>query len=154
MSDAALAWRRRRSAFVHDWLRNRFMPRLQACLTIAAPGIDVSAETARVFEAAVREWPARSAEALRLLDDFCAAMSPVTVVDAMPGISGVVADYLRRTALESWNVRHDIPQLVREARAAVDSANFSYSRWALPALADDCERLARALGQLPSKVML
>lgn len=153
--NAVADWQQRRSAFVHDWLCNRFMPRLQACVALTGTGAAASARTADGFIAVVQEWPEHGAEALQLIEIFCDVMSPTRQIDEiMPALPAALAQYLRKTALESWKVRHGIPALLDEVRTAHASANRHYAMWALSEMARDCERIAKAFSKLPSRVVL
>lgn len=157
-----VAWQRRRAEFTHDWLRNRFLPRVLAYLTLGRSGVRAGRQTVESLAVSLREWPARGGDSLQLADEFCEIMSPLRVVENIAStLSPGVASFLRHTALESWKLRHQVPALIDDVRSAYHAANESYVEWAasdseipLQAMALECERLARTLSKLPSRVCL
>jgi len=159
---AVAAWRKRRSSLTHDWLRQRFLPRVQGCLTLSQGDANASARIVDTFAATLREWPCRRVEALKLVDEFAEVMSPIrTVEDIAPALTTEGASFLRFTAMELWKLRHRAGALEEEARAAYHATDDAFRAWdrdaspaSLQTLAIEGERLARALSNLPSRVAL
>ena len=160
---AAAHWQRRRAEFSHDWLRNRFLPRLHARLALVRAGVHAHPLTMNSLDNGIREWPDRGAEALQLADTFDTMMSPLRWVENLaPSLGPDVASFVRCTTEEAWRTRHQVDAIVREIRARHSEADRCYEEWvrrpssntALRDLARHCERLAQALSRLPSRIVL
>jgi hypothetical protein len=164
MSDPASAqWQRRRAEFSHDWLRNRFLPRLHARLALARAGVHAHPLTMKSLEEGIREWPERGAEALQLADTFDIIMSPLRWIENLaPLLGSDVASFVRCATDEAWRTRHQVDSIVREIRTRHSEADRCYQEWvrrpssstALRDMARHCERLAQALSKLPSRIIL
>jgi len=153
----AAAWQQRRSELMHDWLRNRFLPRLQACL--AAPGAQASPLLFERFQATAHEWPARSAEIRALAEDCGEVMSPRRLAENVAAaLDRDTAAFIRSTAFDLWALRSGILQALADVGETCDAADAAYARWAaepspahLRALAARCERVASAVAILPAR---
>jgi hypothetical protein len=172
-SDVAVtAWQQRRSAFTHDWLGNRLLPRLRACIAVARGDVAASGETIATLLTTLREWPVRGQEVLRLTDEFYEVMSPLRAIDDIASfLPQDVASYLRRTTLEVWKMRHRVAEVLSQVRTAHALVDRSYIAWmtrcdvssapgdrivrtaALADIAENCERLSRVLSSLPGRVL-
>jgi hypothetical protein len=154
---AVAAWQQRRSELMHDWLRNRFLPRLQACL--AAPGAEASSLLLERFQATPHEWQARSAEIRTLAEDCVEVMSPRRLADDVAAaLDRHTAQFIRSTAFDLWVLRRGILPTLADVRETCDAADDAYARWAaepspihLRALAERCERVASAIAKLPAR---
>jgi hypothetical protein len=158
---APAEWRRRRSELTHDWLRNRFMPHVAACLAIGSGAAEAPAAAVAAFVATVHEWPARSSLARQLADTYCEAMSPaLQVAHLTASLAEGVATYVQEAAVAQW--RYRIDALLAEVRDAQQSADNAYARWVevrsddltttsgvLGEMLHEAERLAKALSRLP-----
>lgn len=155
---AAVYWRQRRAAFTHDWLRNRLLPCLGACVAIARGDAAASGDIVAALLSTVREWSARRDEVLSLVEEFCDVMSPLHAADGVAlSSSADVASYLRRTTVEAWKVRHHVVELLADVRTACCAVDHAYAAWtgnfddaaALASMAEHYRHLARSLSRLP-----
>lgn len=160
---AAAHWQRRRAEFSHDWLRNRFLPRLHARLALARAGVHAHPLTMKSLDDGIREWPDRGSEALQLADTFDMMMSPSRWVENLvPVLGSDVAAFVRCTTEEAWRTRHRIDARIGEIRLRHSEADRCYGEWvrrpssikALRDMARQCEQLAQALSKLPSRIVL
>lgn len=159
---AAAAWCARRSEFVHDWLRNRFLQRLHALVALSRPDVSAARQTLDGFAAVVREWPERGVDALRLADDYDQVMSPARAVRSL-ALERCVCGYVQCVASRAWIARHGVQRTLTAIRVAHQRASVCYVQWESRAgspaeelgyMAGECERMARAFAQLPSRVVL
>jgi hypothetical protein len=159
---AAAAWQLRRSEFVHDWLRNRFLQRLHALVALSRSDVHAPAETLDSFAAVVREWPERGRDALRLADDYGDFMSPGRAAREM-ALEPCVSRFVQCAASRAWTARHGVQRTLSGIRVTHRRASDCYARWEgfdgsaveeLTSLARECEQLARAFAQLPGRVVL
>lgn len=165
------SWRQRRAALTHDWLRNRLLPRLGAGIAIGYGDAKASTTTVAALLSTVHEWPEHRYEVVRLVEEFCDAMSPLRAIgDVQLLIPADVVSYLRRATLEAWKVRHRVVELLDEVRAAHADVENSYAAFlelcrdssgrtavsdvpALQAMAKRFERLAQSLCNLPDNAV-
>ena len=166
-------WRQRQSVFTHDWLRNRLLPRLHACVAIARGEVTATDDMIASLVAGLREWSLRNVDVQCLVDDFCQEMSPLRAVGQLfAHLPAELTTYVRMTAFDSWMERHQIAtrlSCIREthlvsdalygdwsARCAVrpTQSDLALSLRELVRLAQSCEQMAAALSDLPSHAVL
>jgi hypothetical protein len=166
-------WRQQRSELTHDWLRNRLLPRLHACIAIARDEIRATEDMIGSLVAALREWPLRSVDVLRLMDDFCQEMSPLRAVRQLfARLPAELTAYVRMTAFDCWMAKHQIAARLTRIREIQLVSDALYGDWSarcalrptqrdlalslreLVHLAQACEQMAVALSELPSHAVL
>lgn len=161
----AHAWRQRVAEFTHDWLQNRFLPRVHGLIAVSGGSIDAPPAVLESLISGVREWERRGVEALLLADEYCDTMSPLRAIGELaPAVPLDVAEYLRWTACELWRTRHRVKARLDAVRAAHVEAQRSFALWkemlpredaaALRVLAGACEVLNGSLTLLPASVGL
>jgi len=163
---AAIMWRRRVAEFTHDWLRNRFLPRVHAWIAITGADAEARPNLVETLVAGIREWDVRGDEALMLSEDYCEIMSPRRFIDDVAiHLPSDVGEFLRRTAFACWNARHRIDSRVEHVRSAHARVDTNFRRWnasaraheaviALNGVASECEALIAALSALPTTARL
>ena len=159
-------WHRRVAEFTHDWLRNRFLPRIHAWIAIAGAGAEARPNLVETLVAGIREWDVRGAEALILAEDYCEAMSPRRFIDDVAvRLPADVAEFLRRSAFACWFARHRIGSRIEHVRSVHARVDTHLRRWnasagaheaviALNGVASECEALIAALSALPTTAPL
>lgn len=154
-------WMRRRAELSHDRLRNRFLPRLHACIALHQPGTEASPDLMDALHAALDEWPAIDDELVELLDeirDLSPAHLAASISSCFPPNTGAL---IRDATITLWEFRHRIPSLVEELHAARAATSQHLARWlvdrtaeSLRDVAHHCERLTYTLSKFPDRVRL
>lgn len=170
-----LQWQKRRSAFNHDWLKNRYMPALAKYLNL----LDSRLED-RVFERSfvsniLPEWQKHRDEALALARDFEFEISPQRLFEAPPlsNCDEATKEWMGNLVHSLWLRRYPVRQWVLDAVEAAGQAEAAYQTLltCLESCADTrsaemtkpysaqfaafrtrCQELANAVSKFPSEV--
>ncbi len=124
----ARQWQRRRSAFNHDWLKNRFMPALAKLMHVLSGQIlDPEFEQSFV-DSVLPEWPERSGEVNALLCDFETEMSPRTMLERGPlsRCNPETKEWLGELIHQLWRRRHRVGELIHNGSTALRAADVAY----------------------------
>jgi hypothetical protein len=118
-------WQRRRSAFNHDWLKNKFMPALATCHNGLKGHVEYEGLERTILEQVIPEWVAHRVEAISLLADFEREMSPKVLVDRPPLVTACphVREWLGDLVHNLWLARYPIRDLRAAAGAAAAEAD-------------------------------
>jgi len=126
------SWQTRRSAFNHDWLKNKYLNRLTGFLErIKTPDPDI-ARLARFIEEDFPEWEVQRDEVLNLIASFEEEMSPRSLFEQEP-LSRCDEDtklWLGELVHALWMVRYPVKEWVSSARNATHMANSKYDHLA------------------------
>ncbi|MFQ5717930.1 MAG: hypothetical protein ACE5IK_00135 [Acidobacteriota bacterium] len=123
-------WQQRRSRFNHDWLKNRYLNRLDGFLALLAVP---SSDPERLLEF-VRDdfpaWEARSRQAGDLIWSFVQEMSPRCFVTQAPLclLARTTRHWLGTLLHDLWAARYPISERVDAAAQALIEADEAYWR--------------------------
>src|SRR5258707_121105 len=123
-------WRKRRSSFNHDWLKNQYIPALARYLNLLDDLIEDD-EFARSFVSDVlAEWELHRNEAVDLAKSFEYEMSPQRLVECSPlcRCEECTKRWLGNLMHLLWLKRYPIDQWVAEAAQAIESTDVAYGR--------------------------
>ena len=170
VQDPVTRWQRARTAFNHDWLKNRYLPRLAAYLNIIT-GRASNPRWIREFDQMVlAEWRTHAAEGRRVLEAFESAMAPGAALARTRRFTGDARAWLLVVADSLWRTRLDIDAKCSAARAQFDAAEQAFvtldGRFGsmpqtssleeledcLKAFQAECETLAACVARLPREV--
>ena len=147
------AWSRARSDFNHAWLKNRFIVSLSKAQKVLEGAVQDDAIWDDV-SGLLAEWPARKAEALRVLEDYPEAVSPRKNVESDVGVNidTETTNWLAELAHQRWSVAEQPEECLskaREAMAALD-AQIEVVNQLLPDARrkESLDKLAKALVEL------
>lgn len=168
-------WQCRRSAFNHDWLKNRFLTALASFSNILDNLVDDPETEERFVQTTLPQWPARAAEAWTLVDDFQYEMSP-KILFLRPPLSRcrvTTMAWLPDMVHGWWYRRLNVEQLCADAHEALMDADSAYQqvtravtdhadpcalrgsclvRDRLEAFHAACERVAMVISNFPSRI--
>lgn len=168
-------WQKRRSAFNHDWLKNRYMPALAKYLNLLEGRVE-DEEFERSFVSNILpEWEEHRGEALALAVDFERDMSPRLLFESRPlsRCDEATRLWLGDLLHALWLRRHPVRRWVEAAEAATARADEAYT-WLRDTLRDcpapgsadatrrylkqfaelraRCQDVANAVSKFPSEV--
>ena len=168
--DPVTRWQRARTAFNHDWLKNRYLPRLAAYLNIIT-GRASNPRWIREFDQMVlAEWRTHAAEGRRVVEAFESTMSPAAALVRARRFTADERAWLPAVADSLWRARLDIDVTCNAARAQFDAAERAFAKLdgrfgsmpqtsSLEELEDclktfqaECETLAACVASLPREV--
>jgi len=170
-------WQHRRSAFNHDWLKNRFLTAVASFMNILDDLVEDEETEERFVGEILPQWVDRAQEASGLVADFEPEMSP-KVLFRQPPLSrcGPAAmSWLPDVVHLLWRRRIDADGLCAGARESLAAANAAYET-----LRDDvaecadcssaealrpyreqfaefrmrCEEVSRAISRFPSRIQV
>jgi hypothetical protein len=169
-----LQWQRLRRELNHDWLKNIYLPRLGAWMSVLQGEVEDVGLEVSFLHGGFSEWCDRSEEIGRLLASFESAMSPRTLLDEEPlcKVTCATRAWLEPVVHEMWRARVGTRELVAKAercltncatlhtelsrqvdvqeRPSADSLRclaHGFDRFLL-----ECARLSRALSRFPDTV--
>jgi hypothetical protein len=171
---AAEDWQTRRSALNHDWLRNRFLNRLNAFIMRLQSEVRNDDAIGRFLTADLKEWPDKATSLRWLLDSFETQMSPAALANEPPlcRLDAGIRRWLAEVAHLAWLARLPVTLWIQTASAELDEAQGLYTRLCArgedandtesrPRLAAEfqefetqCRRLSEALSGFPSKIVV
>lgn len=175
-SHAGRGWPQRRASFNHDWLKNVYLPALDAWINMLSGDIEDPSFEERFLQKRFREWEARCDEARALVQEFAEEMSPGCLVDA-PSLEGFAEGdraWIRSVVHAAWKARTGQGPLLRQIDESLQAANAAFEELAerlrsiearssddLRPLRDDfadfasrCRELGAAISRLPNRVLV
>lgn len=168
-------WQKRRNAFNHDWLKNRFMPALSKWLNLLDDKIEDEEFENKFISSVFCQWQPQREEILTLAQDFELEMSPrrLFVDGPLSGCDKYTRQWLEFLTHNLWLDRYPVrrwitdatectrkidalyDQLREELRVCHDiraAGNLRSLRKQFAEFRDRCQDLARAIEQFPSEV--
>jgi len=126
----ARSWENRRSAFRHDWLKNRYLNSLRALLSLLDESNPDCEWLLEIVEEDLPIWEKKKEEARWVIDAYEDEMSPRTLMDRPPlsNCSSESQKWLGALIHRLWRHRYDIPEDTKNAREALDQANDKYDQ--------------------------
>jgi hypothetical protein len=170
-------WQRRRSAFNHDWLKNRFLTAIASFVNILDDLVEDEETERRFVIGILPQWVGRSREAEMLVADFDSAMSPWALFRhpplcrCGPATMGWLPDLVHLL----WRRRVHVDGLCLDARESIVAANAAYERLRnglaecadcssaealrsyrdrFAAFRSKCEEVSRAISRFPSRILV
>ena len=159
----ARKWQRRRSAFNHDWLKNRYLPNLRRWLRCLDGEIEAPDFEARFESSVLPEWEAKRGAIEALLGACEDALSPrqafaePPLEQSNPELKTWLGDllhalWIKRTELPSaLEAARNAVALTDEAYAQIRSASDGNGRERYGSFWEAGHRLAKAIERLPSR---
>ena len=169
-------WQHNRSRLNHDWLKNRFLNRLDGILALQSSAGADTRQWLGVLSQTLAEWDKRAREIAELIDSFEEEMSPRALLAAPPLclLAPEVRDGLGQVLHDLWRARLPIRARVASALAALGDADARHGelhrlatgsdvsgasgaaelRGAIEAFRDACRRLGEAIGTLPHEILI
>jgi uncharacterized protein with PIN domain len=169
-----VTWQQRRSAFNHDWLKNRFLPALAKWLNLLDDLIEDTTTEASFVASVLPQWEGHRDEALALARDFEVEMSPARLFDCIKWLRRRGNEvWLRQLVHRLWLARYPVQDWVADASARAARADAAYERLQVGIrqcaeassaaglrhlrpqfveFRDCCQSLAQAVGSFPSEV--
>ena len=171
------SWQRRRAAFNHDWLKNRFLTALPSFLNLLDHYLE-DPDLERSFVATVLpQWETHRAEALTLGRDFLREMSPAVFFESSPLVQfdPETGQWLGALIDQLWRTRYPVQQWVDAVTKRVEEADESYEtlqkalrvccnttsvaalcehRDLFAAFEQRCQALAQAIETFPSRILV
>ena len=167
-------WQRRRSAFNHDWLKNRFLIGIGSFQRILAGEVENRETEIRFIRETLPQWPQRQAEVAHLVDNFETEMSPRNLFQCSPlnCCGPATTSWLPDLVHRLWRHRVQVDTLCSDARDALGKANDAYIRVAevitvyadgnieavntvrgrLDAFRAACEEVSSSISKFPDRV--
>ncbi len=123
-------WQRRRSAFNHDWLKNRFLTALASFMNILDGLVDDIETEKRFVQETLPQWPERAIEASRLISDFESQMSPRVLFRQLPlcRCGSATKSWLPDLLHELWRHRVNTDAMCADACDALFRAEAAYQQ--------------------------
>lgn len=162
-----LSWQRRRNAFSHAWLRNRYIPSLRKWLNVLDGRVeDREFEKMFIFNV-LPEWRHHGDECADLLRTFAPEMSPRKLInwpsddDWLPELIDLL--WLARCGVRTQlKLAQETLGLADEAYGVIlgiisqdtipDASDFRSYRNTFSSFCELCQTLAKRIEQLPSEV--
>jgi hypothetical protein len=129
-----VAWQRRRAAFNHDWLKNRYIPALGKWLNVLDGQVTDDAFAVTFAQHKFLEWRRESWALKSLLDDFTTEMSPARLLEDAAG-NPWCAEWLRSFVRGYWLCVSDVERRLSDVRACADAVERAF--WAVHGIIDD-----------------
>ncbi len=123
-------WQRRRSAFNHDWLKNRFLTGLASFMNILDGLVEDPETQERFLRDTLPQWPGRAAEAACLISEFESEMSPRALFRQPPlsRCGSATKSWLPTLVHQLWRRRMNTDAMCTGARKALLSADTAYQQ--------------------------
>jgi hypothetical protein len=124
------SWPRRRSAWQHDWLKNRYLMAISKALRVLDREVDDETFLARFIEQDLRDWVERSGEVIDLIESFVLEMSPRVLLEA-PSLCCCDEDikgWLAEVVHALWMARYQVDRWIDEALQRCASAQAVYEQ--------------------------
>ena len=167
-------WQHRRSHLNHDWLKNRYLNRLDgflALLSSSQPAPDLIRE---FVEQDFGEWEKRAGEAGDVISSFVREMSPGSYLSRPPLclVPDETRQWLVAVLHDLWIARTPVSRQVGDAARALDEADQIYRgiqarletdsslsylrqiRGEFQTFRDACKRLGDSIGKMPHEAVL
>ena len=119
---ATAPWQKRRTAFNHDWLKNRFLPALAKWINLLDDRLEDLAFQQSFVATVLPQWEGHRAEASALPRNFAVQMSPRSLLGARRDTwLGLLVHFL-------WLNRYPVFRWVQAATARANEAEEAYQR--------------------------
>lgn len=172
------SWQRRRSGFNHDWLKNKFLVKLNAALNLLDDRIEDPELEKTLVEDAFAQWHKHHNEAVELAMSFELDMSPATLFDQPPLVNcdEETKQWLAQLVHELWMVREPVKEWIRQTECLSAEAEKFYQELesvlrsrctdtrSAAALRpfynhfrewrDSCQKLANVISQFPNSIKI
>jgi hypothetical protein len=175
MRNVTSQWQRRRSAFNHDWLKNRYMPALAKYLNLLDGRLEDPAFERSFVSNILPEWVEHCDEAFALARDFEGEISPRRLFDSLPlsRCDEATKEWMGKLIHGLWLKRNPVKQWIIQAVEATERAESAYQtlraclencadarladatrshRLVFAAFRARCQDLANAISIFPSEV--
>lgn len=121
-------WQKRRSAFNHDWLKNRYMPALAKYLNLLDARLEDQEFEDSFISNILPEWEQHRDEALALALDFEREMSPQRLFESLPlsRCDEGTKQWVGELVHSLWLIRHPVRQWTSEAVVATENVDAAY----------------------------
>lgn len=116
-----LSWQRRRNAFSHAWLKNRYIPSLRKWLNVLDGSVEDREFEEMFISSVLLEWRNHGAECTDLLRTFSLEMSPRKLIKWTPD-----DDWLPELIDLLWFARCGVRTQLNLAKEALDLADKTY----------------------------
>ena len=175
------SWQNRRSAFNHDWLKNKYLNRLNAFLERLNMPDSEPMRLFRFLNDDFPEWKKQQSKVEDLLETFEAEMSPKSLFKKEPlnHCDNETKIWLGQLIHALWLTRYPVKEWIHAGQNAFCNVNDQYNnivkilkskkldcesedyQIALKSLIPDflqfkkaCEELSRAIGMFPHQVLV
>ena len=127
IDDPEVEWQSKRNRFNHDWLKNHYLLALSKLLNILDDRIEDTDFVSEYLNGGFQIWEREHSEALALVEQFAASMSPSVLFTRTP-YSNLLNQLSCLPALTDalWRSKYRIDELVADARDAAVAANKDY----------------------------
>jgi hypothetical protein len=124
------SWQKRRSEFNHDWLKNKYIPKLGAWVNLLDERIEDKDLERSYVSSILPGWEHQQKEALALPRDFETEMSPRTLFREPPlsNCDDDTKQWLGELVHHLWLIRYSVGKLVSDALESTEKANDAYSK--------------------------
>ena len=177
IDDQEAEWQSKRNRFNHDWLKNQYLLALSKLVNILDDRIEDADFVSEYLNSGFRIWEREFPEAILLVDQFTASMSP-RVLFGQTHFSKLANQlpFLPELTDALWRSKHQIDELVATARNAAITANKDYLliaavleaesaasamvgrhrelRDLLASFRGHCSELAEAVALLPNRILI
>jgi hypothetical protein len=175
------SWQNRRSAFNHDWLKNKYLNRLNAFLERLSTSDSDPVRLSRFLNDDFPEWKKQQSKVEDLLETFEMEMSPKSLFKKEPlnRCDNKTRIWLGQLIHALWLARYPVKEWIHAAQNAFRNVNDQYNNivkilkskkldWksedyqtALKPLIprffqfkQTCEELSRAIGMFPHQILV
>jgi hypothetical protein len=165
-------WQKRRSAFSHDWLKNRYLQALGRWMNLLDDQIEDPSFEASFPDLILPEWEQEGRKAIELARAFESEMSPRRLLEISPlsNCAPFTRHWLGDMAHALWMNRYPVREWIDDAVCCADSADAGYlelreclkftvsiedMRSFRPLFAEfrsHCHALAKAIEKFPSRI--
>jgi len=125
---SSLAWQKRRAAFNHDLLKNRYLIALSKWLNLLNGEIEDARFEKLFISSLLPMWEDARKEVFNIAIDFEKQMSPAILFDAQPlsNCTAFTKTWLPFVVHELWLERCDVRSKVEDLLQKIDAADASY----------------------------
>lgn len=166
-------WQSRRSAFNHDWLKNRFLTATSSFLNVLNGLIEDPEAGKRFVHETLPQWPERMTEGSCLIADFETEMSPRNLFERSPlsRCGSATMKWLPDLVHFLWCHHLNADSLCADAQNALKKADAAYRgvaevvqnfsgevealcpfRERFEAFRAACEQVSRMINRFPSEI--
>lgn len=169
---ADFSWQKRRSAFSHDWLKNRYLQALGKWMNLLDDQIEDPSFEASFPVLLLPEWEQEGRKAIELARAFETEMSPRCLLEISPlsNSSPSTRRWLGDMAHELWMSRYPVREWIDSAVSCANLADGAYLKLSeclkvatsmkdirsfRPLFAEfrsHCHALAKAIERFPSRI--
>lgn len=141
-------WEKRRYEFNHNWLKNKFLNRLDAFIARLMTSKPNKERLLSFLEEDYPMWLEQSKEAEWLIERFESEMSPLTLFQAPPlsQLNNETSLWLKELIHVLWRARYNMEDMVRTANNTLRGINIAFK--------DIAGRIAELITALERKQLL